>query len=539
MRAPRTERHERAAPTRVPRSRPRTTTIVAAGDAGDWDRWADLHTEDCEWVEHHYGTIVGRDAIRSTITASMAPVPMMQFPVEWYVIDGNRVVYFPWQVFPDPEGRRRRVPVRVHHRARVRGRRAVLAPGGRLQPDRGRGRRDALARRRRAARRRPRRARDRGVSATGTFRFGVHTSDAAPGTGLDRRGAPHRVARLLHAPAARPLRPPARADRGDDRGRGRDRHAARRLPRARQRLPAPGGAGQGARDDRPPVGRPGGGRPRRRMDGARLRAGRACRSIRPACACRGSRRRSTIVKALFAGGPVDRARRALPGHRPRALPDARCRTPPADHDRRRRTAHAAARGARGRHHRDQPGPQVERGVGGPEPPRRDRGGDRPQDRVDPRRRRRPLRRPRAVDRRAVRRSSPTTARAPRTRSRRRCRPTPRPTSAPRACSPARTCSSARSTRSATRSSSVATAGTSRTTSSTTTRSTPSRRSSRSSPGADRDPRSRRRQRHRRRRNRRAALGGPTSRSTATASPRSPSRATSARRTARSTPTAGT
>ena len=78
--------------------------FVAAGDAGDWDRWAELHTEDCEWVEHHYGTIVGRDAIRSTITALMAPVPMMQFPVEWHVIEGNRVVFFPWQVFPDPKG---------------------------------------------------------------------------------------------------------------------------------------------------------------------------------------------------------------------------------------------------------------------------------------------------------------------------------------------------------------------------------------------------------------------------------------------------
>jgi ketosteroid isomerase-like protein len=78
--------------------------ILAAGDAGDWDRWSDLHTEDCVWVEHHYGTIVGRDAIRSTITALMAPVPMMRFPVEWFVIDGNRVVYYPWQVFPDPAG---------------------------------------------------------------------------------------------------------------------------------------------------------------------------------------------------------------------------------------------------------------------------------------------------------------------------------------------------------------------------------------------------------------------------------------------------
>ena len=78
--------------------------IIAAGDAGDWDRWADLHTEDCEWHECNYGVIRGREAIRATITALMAPVSMMQFPVEWVVIDGNRVVYYPWQVFPDPKG---------------------------------------------------------------------------------------------------------------------------------------------------------------------------------------------------------------------------------------------------------------------------------------------------------------------------------------------------------------------------------------------------------------------------------------------------
>src|SRR3954453_24119592 len=34
----------------------------------------------------------------------MAAVPMMTFPVEWVVIDGNRVVYYPWQVLPDPKG---------------------------------------------------------------------------------------------------------------------------------------------------------------------------------------------------------------------------------------------------------------------------------------------------------------------------------------------------------------------------------------------------------------------------------------------------
>ena len=34
----------------------------------------------------------------------MKPVPMMRFPVEWHVIDGSRVVYYPWQVLPDPKG---------------------------------------------------------------------------------------------------------------------------------------------------------------------------------------------------------------------------------------------------------------------------------------------------------------------------------------------------------------------------------------------------------------------------------------------------
>jgi len=78
--------------------------IVEAGDRGDWDLWADLHSEDGVWVEHNYGTIRGREEIRKTITSLMAPVPMMEFPVEWTLIEGDRVVFYPWQVFPDPKG---------------------------------------------------------------------------------------------------------------------------------------------------------------------------------------------------------------------------------------------------------------------------------------------------------------------------------------------------------------------------------------------------------------------------------------------------
>lgn len=78
--------------------------FVAVGDAQDWDVWADLHSEDCVWVEHHLGTHQGREAIRTGIKKAMASAPPMLFPVEWHVIEGNRVVYYPWQVFPDPKG---------------------------------------------------------------------------------------------------------------------------------------------------------------------------------------------------------------------------------------------------------------------------------------------------------------------------------------------------------------------------------------------------------------------------------------------------
>jgi hypothetical protein len=80
--------------------------FVAVGDSGDWSAWADLHSVDGIWIEHHLGTFRGREAIRAAILKVMKPVPMMTFPVAWHAIEGNRVVYYPWQVMPDPQGGR-------------------------------------------------------------------------------------------------------------------------------------------------------------------------------------------------------------------------------------------------------------------------------------------------------------------------------------------------------------------------------------------------------------------------------------------------
>ncbi|CAB4617163.1 unannotated protein [freshwater metagenome] len=79
--------------------------FVAVGDSGDWNAWADLHTVDGIWLEHHLGRFEGREAIRKGIVDVMAQAPVdMQFPVEWAMFDGNRVVFYPWQILPHPTG---------------------------------------------------------------------------------------------------------------------------------------------------------------------------------------------------------------------------------------------------------------------------------------------------------------------------------------------------------------------------------------------------------------------------------------------------
>jgi uncharacterized protein (TIGR02246 family) len=66
---------------------------ATAGRTGDWASWADLFTEDATYVEHHYGRLEGREAIRSWISETMATFPgnrMPLFPIDWYLIDEDR-----------------------------------------------------------------------------------------------------------------------------------------------------------------------------------------------------------------------------------------------------------------------------------------------------------------------------------------------------------------------------------------------------------------------------------------------------------------
>ncbi len=73
--------------------------FVERSAADDWSAWADQFTEDALYIEHAMGTFRGREAIREWITTTMAAVSGMTFPVEWHVIDGDRVIMYCWNVF--------------------------------------------------------------------------------------------------------------------------------------------------------------------------------------------------------------------------------------------------------------------------------------------------------------------------------------------------------------------------------------------------------------------------------------------------------
>ena len=60
---------------------------------GDWNLFADLFTEDATYVEHLFGRMEGREAIRAWITRTMAQWPgteMNAFPIGWYIVDEDR-----------------------------------------------------------------------------------------------------------------------------------------------------------------------------------------------------------------------------------------------------------------------------------------------------------------------------------------------------------------------------------------------------------------------------------------------------------------
>lgn len=65
-------------------------TVAEIAVSRDWDRFADLFTEDATYVEHAFGTMTGRAEIRAWIWKTMTAFPgshMTGYPSLWHVVD--------------------------------------------------------------------------------------------------------------------------------------------------------------------------------------------------------------------------------------------------------------------------------------------------------------------------------------------------------------------------------------------------------------------------------------------------------------------
>jgi hypothetical protein len=59
----------------------------------DWAAWTELFTPDVVYVDHFWGPLHGRDEVATWIDAVMKGVPEIYTVLDWYVIDGDTVVF--------------------------------------------------------------------------------------------------------------------------------------------------------------------------------------------------------------------------------------------------------------------------------------------------------------------------------------------------------------------------------------------------------------------------------------------------------------
>ena len=72
---------------------------------GDWNPWVDLFTEDAIYVEHSFGVLRGREAIRSwVISVTGAKATILEIEPDWYVIENDLCVIYTPNRRPAPDG---------------------------------------------------------------------------------------------------------------------------------------------------------------------------------------------------------------------------------------------------------------------------------------------------------------------------------------------------------------------------------------------------------------------------------------------------
>lgn len=77
---------------------------VRRANINDWDLWADMFTDDVLYIDHAYGVFTSREQVRSWMTPLMKTMPEMRFVPGFLVIQGDLVLNYNWNRWPNPDG---------------------------------------------------------------------------------------------------------------------------------------------------------------------------------------------------------------------------------------------------------------------------------------------------------------------------------------------------------------------------------------------------------------------------------------------------
>ncbi|MFO0688496.1 MAG: nuclear transport factor 2 family protein [Myxococcota bacterium] len=77
---------------------------VRRANINDWNLWTDIFTEDVLYVDHAYGVFRSREEVRKWMVPLMKTMPEMRFVPGFLVIQGDLVINYNWNRWPNPDG---------------------------------------------------------------------------------------------------------------------------------------------------------------------------------------------------------------------------------------------------------------------------------------------------------------------------------------------------------------------------------------------------------------------------------------------------
>ena len=77
---------------------------VRRANINDWNLYSDMFTDECVYIDPYFGTFRSPQQIKDFQNPLMATQSEMRFVPGWYMIEGDRLINYNWNRWPNPDG---------------------------------------------------------------------------------------------------------------------------------------------------------------------------------------------------------------------------------------------------------------------------------------------------------------------------------------------------------------------------------------------------------------------------------------------------